>query len=96
MNTPLDAELATVLARLRSGHDVLPFMDRLLPSASVRLAPLPDEMMQQLRTSPDFQRIRPGAPVWIAMSAPPDASAEIIIYRTEADGGHYVVAPGSG
>ena len=93
MTSPLEAELATVLARLQREHDVLPFMQQILSATSVRLAALPDAMMEQLRTSPDFASIRPGEPVWIAMSAPEDAAAEIVLYRAEADGRHYIVAP---
>ena len=50
--------------------------------------------MAQLRTSPDFTSIRPGEPVWIALAAPSsDAAAELVLYRAEADGRHYVIAP---
>lgn len=93
MSDPLAAELAAVLDRLRRAHDVLPFFGRMLPSADTRLAPLPDAMMEQLRTSPDFTRIRPGEPAWIMLAAPPDATAELVLYRAEGDGRHYVVAP---
>lgn len=50
-------------------------------------------MPNQVRTSPDFTNACPGAPVWFALAAPPDAAAELIVYRTEADGRHYIVAP---
>lgn len=50
-------------------------------------------MMDQLRTSPALARIRPGEPVWISLAAPPDAAAEIVLYRAEADGDHYILAP---
>lgn len=91
--TPLDRELESVLTRLRSGHDILPFMDRLLPSSRVRLAPLPDDMLEQLRVSPDFQSIRPGEPVWIAVAGPNDANLEIVLYRAEATGRHFIISP---
>lgn len=93
MSDPLAAELDRVLRRLQSEHDVLPFMQEMLPAASTRLAPLPDAMMVQLRTSPDLQSVRPGEPVWISLAAPPDAAAEIVLYRAEANGGHYIIAP---
>lgn len=92
MNDPLAAELGAALKRLRSEHDVLPFLEELLPSGAVKLALLPDAMMKQLRTSPDFASIRPGEPVWISLAAPPDAAAELILYRAEADGRYHVVA----
>ena len=93
MTDPLAAELTTVMDRLRREHDVLPFLQEMLRSDEARLAPLPDAMMDQLRTSPDFASIRPGEPVWIALAAPPDAAAELVLYRAEADGRHYIVAP---
>lgn len=93
MSDPLAAELAAVLHRLRSEHDVLPFLQELHPASGTSLSPLPDAMMDQLRTSPDFASIRPGEPVWISLAAPPDASAEIVLYRAEADGRHYIIAP---
>lgn len=93
MTSPLDAELGAVLARLRREHDLLPFFEQLLPSSETRLAPLPDAMMAQLRTSVDFSSLRPGIPVWITLSAPPDATAELVLYRAEAGGRHYVIAP---
>ena len=93
MSDPLAAELSRVLRRLQSEHDVLPFLQETLLAASTRLAPLPDAMMAQLRTSSDFESVRPGEPVWISLAAPPDAAAEIVLYRAEADGRHYIVAP---
>ena len=92
MNDLLAAELDAVLRRLHSKHDVLPFMHDLLPVSDARLAPLPDAMMDQLRTSADFTSIRPGEPVWLSLAAPDDAAAELVVYRAEADGRHYVIA----
>lgn len=93
MRDLVSAELGAVLRRLQSEHDVLPFMQEMLPAATTRLAPLPETMMTQLRTSPDLESIRPGEPVWISLSAPPDVAAEIVLYRAEADGQHYIIAP---
>lgn len=93
MSDPLQAELARVIATLRAEHDVLPFLGEYLPATDVRLAPLPEPMLEQLKTSPDFVSIRPGIPVWLSLAAPPDASAEIVLYRAEAGGRHYIVAP---
>ncbi len=93
MSDPLAAELAAVLRRLQSKYDMLPFMQAMLPASGTKLAPLPDEMMELLSTSPDFGSIRPGEPVWIAIDAPPDAAAGVILYRAEADGRHYIVVP---
>lgn len=88
MSDPLTRELGAILLRLQNEHDVLPFMHDMLPAASTRLVPLPDAMMDQLRNSPDLKSIRPGEPVWISLAAPPDAAAEIVLYRAEASGGH--------
>lgn len=93
MSDPLKSELTSVLRRLQSEHDVLPFLQEMLSAKDTKLALLPDAMMDQLRTSPDFASVRPGEPVWIALAAPPDAEAEIVLYRAEADGRHYIVAP---
>lgn len=93
MSDPLTSELATVLRRLQSEHDVLPFLQEMLAASAMRLTPLPDAMMDQLRTSPDFASIRPGEPVWISLAAPPDAAAELVLYRAEADGRLYIIAP---
>lgn len=95
MRSLLAAELGAVLRRLQREHDVLPFMQELLPAVSTRLAPLPEAMLEQLRTSPDLRSVRPGEPVWISLAAPPDAAAEIVLYRAEADGRHYIIAPKS-
>jgi hypothetical protein len=93
MSGPLAAELATVLDRLKRAHDVLPFLGQLLPASEVRLAPLRGPMLDQLRTSPDFTSIRPGAPVWLSLGGPEDEMAELVVYRAEANGQHYVIAP---
>lgn len=93
MSDPLSAELVAVLHRLRCEHDVLPFLQELLPASGARLSLLPSAMMDQLKSSPDFASIRPGEPVWISLAAPADESAEIVLYRAEADGRHYIVSP---
>lgn len=91
MSTPLSGELAAVLGQLQRQHDILPFLGELIPAHEARLAPLPDEMLDQLRTSPDFTSIRPGEPVWLSIAGPDDA-LDLIVYRAEADGRHYVIA----
>ena len=93
MSDPLLRELAAVFDRLRRQHDVLPFLEQLLPVSELRLAMLPGPMLDQLRTSPDFVSIRPGEPIWLNLSGPGDMTAELVVYRAEADGQHYVVAP---
>lgn len=93
MSDPLVAEIDRVLRRLQSEHDVLPFMQQMLLAGGTRLAPLPEAMMDQLRTSADFKSMRPGDVVWMSLVAPPDNAAEIVLYRAEANGAHYVIAP---
>lgn len=93
MSDPLARELATVLGRLKREHDMLPFLGQLLPACEVRLAPLPGTMLDQLRTSPDFTSIRPGEPVWLSLAGPEDEMAELVVYRAEVNGQHFVIAP---
>lgn len=69
---------------LQSGHDVLPFLKKMLPAGSIRLAPLPSAMMDQLQTSPDFASMHQGEPMWIALAVSSDAADEIILNRAEA------------
>jgi len=86
------ADVATslnhVLVSLQSGHNTLPFLDRILTAAETRLAAVPADIMALLRSLIDFTSIRPGEPVWLQLAAPPDGHGEIIIYRAEADGCH--------
>ncbi len=93
MKDPLSAELTTVLHRLRRQHEVLPFLSQMLPVSEVRLALMPASMLEQLRTSPDFTSICPSEPVWLSIAGPDDLAAELVIYRAEANGYYYVVAP---
>ena len=92
----LDQELEGVIADIRAGHDVVPFMARMLPTSDVRLASVPGDMMLLIRGSTDFQALEPGAaPNWLRVFADtPDADElELILYRARADGHYYVVAP---
>ena len=93
MSRVLTAELASVLGRLQAQYDVLPFLEQVLPVTDLQIALLPEEMLTQIRNSPDFSSIRPGEQVWLSISAPEDALAELVIYRAEAHGRYYVIAP---
>lgn len=89
-------ELAGVTDRLRSGHDMLPFMTRLYPAALMRLQPLPREMQELLEESPDYRSPGPGdGPVWLQLASGNDA-AELVVYRSRSSGTLYVVAPDRG
>lgn len=82
-----------MLNRVIAGHDVIPFMAQMLPTSDVAFRPLPAEMLEVLRTSPDYASVRPGEnPTWFQIAAGDDA-VELIVYRAEADGAHYVLAP---
>jgi hypothetical protein len=93
MATPLHDELESALVALQAGHDTLPFLERILDARHTRLAEVPADMMELLRSSPDYTSIQPGQPAWLQLSGPPDAHAEMVVYRAETDGRHYMVAP---
>ncbi|MEG3166442.1 hypothetical protein U1701_17820 [Sphingomonas sp. PB2P19] len=86
-------ELTSVMARLRSGHDVLPFMTSHYPVADMQPRPMPDDMQALLEAAPDYQAVHPGlGPVWLQIASGNDA-AELVVYRTRASGNLYVMAP---
>ncbi len=89
----LRKELDAVLNRVTGGHDVIPFMAQMLPTSEVAFRPLPVEMLEVLRASPDYASVRPGEqPTWFQVASG-DNAVELVIYRAEADGAHYVLAP---
>lgn len=89
----LDKELSDVLIRLTRGHDVLPFMKQMLAASDVAFRPLLPAMLNLLRSSPDYASVRPGEePTWFQIASGDDA-IELIVYRAEFDGAHYVLSP---
>lgn len=77
-------ELTGIMARLRSGHDVLPFMTSHYPVADMQPRPMPDDMQALLEAAPDYQAVDPGrGPVWLQIASGNDA-AELVLYRTRA------------
>jgi hypothetical protein len=89
----LSKELDGVLAQISREHDVVPFMAQVLPPADAVFQPLPLDMLEVLRASPDYQSVRPGEqPTWLQI-ATDDVHVELIVYRAEVDGKHYVLAP---
>lgn len=89
----LSKELEAVLGRITSGHDVVPFMALMMPTKDVVFRPLPPEMLEILRASPDYASVRPGKqPTWFQIASGADA-IELVVYRAETDGVHYVLAP---
>lgn len=92
----LRKELEGVFARLSSEHDVIPFMTQMLRVGEADFRPLPADMLEVLRSSADYQSVRPGErPTWFQVAAGNDA-LELVIYRAETDGHHYVLAPKDG
>lgn len=81
------------MARLGSGHDVLPFLARWHAVSNMALQPLPAEMEQILRASPDYREITGGdRPVWVTLSAG-EEGGELILYRALTTNLVYVVSP---
>jgi hypothetical protein len=89
----LTRELRAAFDSIADGHDVVPFMMELRDCREMAFQPLPHEMLVLLQASSDYASIRPGdKPTWLQVSADDDA-LELILYRAEADGKHYVLAP---
>lgn len=89
----LSKELNGVLNRVTGGHEVIPFMEQMLPTCDAEFRLLPTDMLEVLRASPDYKSVRPGEPpTWFQIASGNDA-LELIVYRAEADGNHYVLAP---
>lgn len=88
-----DAELTALIDRLRSGHDMLPFLTGLHPASGMELHPVPADMLGVLEASPDYRSPDPGeGPVWLQIATTDDA-AELVVYRSRGTGTLYVVAP---
>jgi hypothetical protein len=88
-----DAELTALIERLRSGHDMLPFLTGLHPASQMQLRPVPSDMQALLKASPDYRSPGPGeGPVWLQIASVDDA-AELVVYRSQGTGTLYVVAP---
>ncbi|KQO12179.1 hypothetical protein ASF09_19130 [Sphingomonas sp. Leaf242] len=87
-----DDELTSVIGRLRSGHDTLPFMTRLYPATGMHLCVMPAEMQAVLEGAPDYRQPDPGeGPVWLQFASGNDA-AELVVYRART-GDLYMAAP---
>ena len=89
----LSDELAEILRDLRSGHEVLPFLERLFESQTMSLKLLPGDMQSVLDSSVDWREPVPGeSPAWLQLESE-SGNAELIVYRARADGMIYVMAP---
>jgi hypothetical protein len=89
----LSKELNGVLNRVIGGHDVIPFMGQMLFASDAEFRLLPTEMLEILRASRDYKSVRPGEPPTWFQPAHANDALELIVYRAEADGNHYVLAP---
>jgi hypothetical protein len=65
----IEDELAQVQKVLRSQYDVVPSMSRLIPTTEIRLARMPQDMVAVLESSPDYQPVLAGAPVWLQIAS---------------------------
>ncbi|MFV3460594.1 hypothetical protein ACNJEG_21110, partial [Mycobacterium tuberculosis] len=81
-----DAELTTIMGRLRSGHDMLPFLAGLHSAGQMQLQPMPADMQALLEATPYYRSPDPGeGPVWLQIASSDDA-AELVVYRTRGTG----------
>jgi hypothetical protein len=86
-------ELNEVFSRLSRRHEFVPFMALMLSIHEAAFMPLPSAMLAILRSSRDYKSVQPGAaPTWFQIATENDV-AELVVYRAEADGRHYVLAP---
>ncbi|MCM2300705.1 MAG: hypothetical protein NDI74_14945 [Sphingomonas sp.] len=89
----IEVELDSVLAAVRSSHDIVPFMARLEPIGDMVWKPLPDEMLAILVGSADYRPVTAGGrPTWFDI-ATEDDHVSLVVYRTKVDEEVYVLAP---
>ncbi len=87
------AELAPALERLRREHDVLPFMETMIPAGQATFVPMPDGMVDIIAASPHFDLPERGSePVWLDMSDDDGRTLRLIVARPGADGELWVLA----
>ncbi len=92
--SPIESEIAAELSRIQRGEDMIPFLARLIPVEQASFRPLPDDMLEIIRTSTDFRSICPGeVSTWLQLETDDDAAA-IVIYRA-GDGSYHILAPDS-
>lgn len=87
-------ELAPALELLRTGHDVLPFMEVLIPSYQADFVPMPDGMVDIIAACGDFAVPERGSePVWLEMADENGRTLRLIVARPQEDGELWVLAP---
>jgi hypothetical protein len=89
----LEAELNGILLSLRRRQDIVPFMDRLISISEIDLRPLPVEMYEVIRQSPDFRELIAGQPPTILQIEAEQGHLELLIYRAVADDSYHIAAP---
>lgn len=82
------------LRKLQSEHDVLPYMEELLPAYDLWFVPMPDSMVDLISLTSEFTSpTRGGPPVWLSLAGEDGAQRYLIIIRPNADGELWVLAP---
>lgn len=88
------SELMPALRKLQSEHDVLPYMEKLLPACDLWFVPMPDSMVDLIAKTSEFTTpVRGGAPVWLSLAGEEGSQMYLIIIRPNADGQLWVLAP---
>ena len=91
----LASELEEVLASLKKREDIVPYMDRLMSVAEIDLRPLPGEMLEVIKQSPDFRALVAGQHPTLLQIESEQQHLELLVYRARADGSYHVAAPRS-
>ena len=92
MDNDQESWLKSLLATVRRRHELVPFMQEMHPAQAMEFKPLPDEMLAQLRSSPDFEEPEIGAPVLLMLEAD-HASGGLMIVRVPGSETVFVLAP---
>lgn len=87
-------ELGPMLRKLQSEHDVLPFMEEMLPSDELWFVPMPEDVVDLIARSSDFTPPeRGGPPVWLNLVGEHGGQHCLIVARPCADGELWVLVP---
>jgi hypothetical protein len=92
MHNDPQSSLKSLLATVRRQYELVPFMQELHPVQAMEFKPLPDEMLVQIRSSPDFREPEIGTPVLLMLEAD-HASGGLMIVRVPGSETMYVRAP---
>lgn len=86
-------DLAAVLTRLQTQHEVAPFLQGWHSTSTMTFRLLPSEMETVLRSSQDYSSPEAGVgPVWLQLETE-EGRGELVVYRAERDDNLYVLAP---